>query len=276
MNANPKTAIILGTGLGQLASEITDKLEIPYSDIPNFPVSTVEGHSGKFIFGKLGGVDIIAMQGRFHYYEGYSMKEVTFPVRVFYELGIKKLFVSNAAGGMNPAFKVGDLMIITDHINLFPEHPLRGKNFPTGPRFPDMHETYDKNFIKEASAIAKEKGIRITYGVYVGVQGPTFETPAEYKMYRLLGGDAVGMSTVPEVIVAHHCGIKTFGMSVITDLGGFEEPVEVSHEEVQEAANKSQPLMTAIMREMIYRSEQLEGSKKKNRINSDKPTKAWK
>ena len=216
------------------------------------------------------------MQGRFHYYEGYSMKEVTFPVRVFYELGIKKLFVSNAAGGMNPAFKVGDLMIITDHINLFPEHPLRGKNFPTGPRFPDMHETYDKNFIKEASAIAKEKGIRITYGVYVGVQGPTFETPAEYKMYRLLGGDAVGMSTVPEVIVAHHCGIKTFGMSVITDLGGFEEPMEVSHEEVQEAANKSQPLMTAIMREMIYRSEQLEGSKKKNRINSDKPTKAWK
>lgn len=275
MTTSPKTAIVLGTGLGQLASEITDKLEFPYSEIPNFPVSTVEGHSGKLIFGKLGGVDILAMQGRFHFYEGYSMKEVTFPVRVMYELGIKTLFVSNAAGGMNPQFKIGDLMIITDHINMFPEHPLRGKNFPTGPRFPDMHETYDLELVREAAAIAREKGIRITYGVYVGVQGPTFETPAEYKMYRLLGGDAVGMSTVPEVIVAHHCGIKTFGISVITDLGGFDNPVEVSHEEVQEAANKAQPLMTAIMREMIMRAEKFD-AKKQEKFNTDHPTEGWK
>ena len=246
---------MLGTGLGQLALEITDRIEYPYSEIPNFPVSTVEGHSGKLIFGKLGGVDILAMQGRFHFYEGYNMKEVTFPVRVMYELGIKTLFVSNAAGGMNPEFKIGDLMIINDHINFFPEHPLRGKNFPTGPRFPDMHEAYDHQLIEEADKIAEEKGIRVMHGVYVGVQGPTFETPAEYRMYAKLGGDAVGMSTVPEVIVAHHCGIKTFGISVITDLGGFDVPVEVSHEEVQEAANKAQPLMTEIMREMIKRAK---------------------
>ena len=255
MTTSPKTAIVLGTGLGQLASEITDIYEFPYEMIPNFPVSTVEGHSGKLIFGKLGGVDIMAMQGRFHFYEGYSMKDVTFPVRVMYELGIKTLFVSNAAGGMNPDFKIGDLMIITDHINFFPEHPLRGKNFPTGPRFPDMHEPYDRALIAEADKIAEERGIKVQHGVYVGVQGPTFETPAEYRMYRILGGDAVGMSTVPEVIVAHHCGIKTFGVSVITDLGGFDVPVEVSHEEVQEAANMAQPLMTEIMREMIKRSE---------------------
>ncbi|MBR5990180.1 MULTISPECIES: purine-nucleoside phosphorylase [Prevotella] len=254
MKTSPKTAIVLGTGLGQLASEITDTYEFPYQDIPNFPISTVEGHSGKLIFGKLGGKDIMAMQGRFHFYEGYSMKEVTFPVRVMYELGIKTLFVSNAAGGMNPQFSIGDLMIITDHINFFPEHPLRGKNFPTGPRFPDMHETYDLSLVALADKIAKEKDIKVQHGVYVGVQGPTFETPAEYKMYHLLGGDAVGMSTVPEVIVAHHCGIRTFGISVITDLGGFDDPVEVSHEEVQEAANKAQPLMTEIMREMIKRS----------------------
>jgi len=196
----------------------------------------------------------MAMQGRFHYYEGYSMKEVTFPVRVMYELGITTLFVSNAAGGMNPAFSIGDLMIITDHINLFPEHPLRGKNFPTGPRFPDMHESYDHELIHLAFDIAKEKNIRLQYGVYVGVQGPTFETPAEYKMYRLLGGDTVGMSTVPEVIVARHCGIRVFGVSIVTDLGGFDNPVEVSHEEVQEAANKAQPIMTELMREMIKRS----------------------
>lgn len=197
----------------------------------------------------------MAMQGRFHFYEGYTMKEVTFPVRVMYELGIKTLFVSNAAGGMNAEFKIGDLMVITDHINFFPEHPLHGKNFPTGPRFPDMHETYDTTLIAKADEIAKEKGIRLMHGVYTGVQGPTFETPAEYRMFRLLGGDAVGMSTVPEVIVAHHCGIKTFGISVITDLGGFDVPVKVSHEEVQEAANSAQPLMTEIMREMIQRTE---------------------
>ena len=254
MTTSPKTAIILGTGLGQLASEITDSYEFPYQDIPNFPVSTVEGHSGKLIFGKLGGKDIMAMQGRFHYYEGYDMKEVTFPERVMYELGIETLFVSNAAGGMNPSFQIGDLMIIDDHINFFPEHPLHGKNFPTGPRFPDMHEAYDKSLRQLADDIAKEKNIRVVHGVYVGVQGPTFETPAEYAMYHRLGGDAVGMSTVPEVIVARHCGIKVFGMSIITDLGIEGKPVEVSHEEVQEAANKAQPLMTEIMREIIKRS----------------------
>jgi len=230
-------------------------MEFPYSEIPNFPVSTVEGHAGKLIFGKLGGVNIMAMQGRFHYYEGYSMKEVTFPVRIMYELGIKTLFVSNAAGGMNPAFSIGDVMVITDHINLFPEHPLRGKNFPTGPRFPDMHEPYDLGLVAEADAIAKERGIKLQHGVYVGVQGPTFETPSEYRMYHIMGGDAIGMSTVPEVIVARHCGIKAFGVSIITDLGGFDEAVEVSHEEVQEAANKAQPIMTTLMKEMIQRAE---------------------
>jgi len=251
MQTSPKTAIILGTGLGQLASEITDSYEFSYQDIPNFPVSTVEGHAGCLIFGKLGGKDILAMKGRFHYYEGYNMQEVTFPIRVMYELGIETLFVSNASGGMNPEFKIGDLMIITDHINFFPEHPLHGPNFPTGPRFPDMHEAYDHKLINKAKEIAKEKNIKIRTGVYVGVQGPTFETPAEYKMYRILGGDAVGMSTVPEVIVARHSNIKVFGISVITDLGGFDTPVEVSHKEVQEAANKAQPLMTEIMREII-------------------------
>lgn len=254
MTTQPKTAIILGTGLGQLASEITDTYEFDYKDIPNFPVSTVEGHAGKLIFGKLGGKDILAMDGRFHYYEGYSMKEVTLPERVMYELGIKTLFVSNASGGMNPSFHIGDLMIITDHINLFPEHPLHGKNYPTGPRFPDMHEAYDHKLVALADSIAKEKGIEVKHGVYVGVQGPTFETPSEYRMYHLLGGDAVGMSTVPEVIVARHCGIKVFGISIITDLGGFDIPVEVSHEEVQKAANGAQPKMTEIMREMIRRS----------------------
>ena len=275
MTTSPRTAIVLGTGLGQLATEITDRQEIPYSSIPNFPVSTVEGHSGKLIFGKLGGVDIMAMQGRFHYYEGYSMKEVTFPVRVMYELGIKTLFVSNAAGGMNPAFNVGSIMVITDHINCFPDHPLRGKNFPTGPRFPDMHEAYDKALIKLASDIASEKNIRLHYGVYLGVQGPTFETPAEYRMYRIMGGDTVGMSTVPEVIVAHHCGIRVFGVSIVTDLGGFDTPVEVSHEEVQEAANKAQPIMTELMREMIVRSEKIE-SQTKEKFNTDHPTEQWK
>jgi purine-nucleoside phosphorylase len=271
----PKVAIVLGSGLGNLADKIDIKAAIPYGEIPNFPVSTVEGHKGQLIFGMLGKKYVMAMQGRFHYYEGYSMKEVTFPVRVMYELGIKTLFVSNAAGGMNENFRVGDLMIITDHINFFPEHPLRGKNFPTGPRFPDMHETYDQGLIKLATDIAREKKIRVRYGVYVGVQGPTFETPAEYKMYRILGGDTVGMSTVPEVIVAHHCGIRTFGISVITDLGGFNAPIEVSHEEVQKAANKAQPLMTEIMREMIIRSEQVD-HQQAEKFNTDHPTEEWK
>lgn len=254
MQTHPETAIILGTGLGSLVHEITDKYEISYKDIPNFPLSTVEGHSGKLIFGKLGGKDILAMQGRFHFYEGYSMQQVTFPVRVMRELGIKTLFVSNAAGGMNPNFEIGDLMIITDHINLFPEHPLRGKNIDYGPRFPDMSEAYSKELIAKALEIAKEKGIKVQQGVYVGTQGPTFETPAEYKMFHILGGDAVGMSTVPEVIVANHCGIKVFGISVITDLGIEGQIVEVSHEEVQKAADAAQPRMTTIMKELINRA----------------------
>jgi purine-nucleoside phosphorylase len=253
MHTAPETAIILGTGLGSLVNEITEKYEIGYEKIPNFPVSTVEGHSGKLIFGKLGRKDIMAMQGRFHYYEGYSMKEVTFPVRVMKELGIKTLFVSNASGGMNPDFKIGDLMIITDHINMFPEHPLRGKNL-YGDRFPDMSEAYSKELIADAKAIAREKGINVREGVYVGTQGPTFETPAEYKLFRVIGGDAVGMSTVPEVIVANHCKIKVFGMSVITDLGVEGQITEVSHEDVQKAANAAQPLMTEIMRELINRA----------------------
>ena len=254
MHTSPETAIILGTGLGSLVNEITEKYEIPYDEIPNFPVSTVEGHSGKLIFGKLGDKEIMAMQGRFHYYEGYNMKEVTFPVRVMRELGIKTLFVSNASGGTNPAFEIGDLMIITDHINHFPEHPLRGKNIPYGPRFPDMSEAYDKALIAKANEIAKEKGIKVQHGVYVGTQGPTFETPAEYKLFRIFGGDAVGMSTVPEVIVARHCGIKCFGISVVTDLGVEGKIVEITHEEVQEAADAAQPKMTTIMRELINRS----------------------
>lgn len=251
MTSQPETAIILGSGLGKLVDEIDVETEMPYSEIPNMPVSTVEGHSGKLLFGKLGGKEILAMQGRFHYYEGYSMKEVTFPVRVMYELGIKNLFVSNAAGGMNPAFKVGDLLVLTDHINMFPENPLRGKNFPTGPRFPSMHQAYDHEFISIVEDAASRLGIKIFKGVYIGTAGPTFETPAEYKMFRTLGADAVGMSTVPEVIVAVHCGIRVFGISVITDLGGFDEAVAVSHEEVQEAANAAQPRMTALMKELI-------------------------
>ena len=254
MHTQPETAIILGTGLGSLVNDITDKYEVNYQDIPNFPVSTVEGHSGKLIFGKLGDKDILAMQGRFHYYEGYNMKEVTFPVRVMRELGIKTLFVSNASGGMNPDYEVGDLMIITDHINFFPEHPLRGKNIPYGPRFPDMSEAYNKELIRMADEIAAEKGIKVQHGVYIGGQGPTYETPAEYKMFRILGADAVGMSTVPEVIVANHCGIKVFGISVITDLGVEGKIVEVTHEDVQKAADAAQPLMTTIMRELINRA----------------------
>jgi purine-nucleoside phosphorylase len=193
------------------------------------------------------------MQGRFHFYEGYDMKQVTFPVRVMHALGVKNLFVSNAAGGMNPDFEIGDLMLITDHINFFPEHPLRGKNFPTGPRFPDMSEAYDREYLQLAREIAREKGIKTVEGVYVGTQGPTFETPAEYKMYRIIGGDAVGMSTVPEVIVARHCGIRTFGISIITDLGVEGKIVEVSHEEVQKAADAVQPLMAEIFRTLVQR-----------------------
>ena len=254
LNSSPAIAIILGTGLGRLGDEIEIEQAIPYAEIPNFPVSTVEGHNGKLLLGRLGGKEVLAMQGRFHFYEGYSMREVTFPVRIMYELGVRTLFVSNASGGTNPSFSVGDIMIITDHINFFPEHPLYGKNFPTGPRFPDMHQVYDKELIALADEIARELGIKVQHGVYLGTQGPTFETPAEYRMFTGFGADSVGMSTVPEVIVAHHCGIRVFGFSVITDLGVEGKIGEVSHEEVQRAANEVQPQMAAIMREMIRRS----------------------
>ncbi|MCH5246305.1 MAG: purine-nucleoside phosphorylase [Muribaculaceae bacterium] len=250
----PQVGIILGTGLGALVDYIDDKLFIPYSEIPNFPVSTVEGHSGNLIFGMLGGKRVVAMQGRFHYYEGYGMKQVTFPVRVMKELGINTLFVSNAAGGMNKDFKVGDVMIITDHINMFPEHPLRGKNYnELGTRFPAMTEAYDSNLISMADAIAAEKNIRVVHGVYVGVTGPTFETPAEYEFYRVIGGDAVGMSTVPEVIVANHASMKVFGLSVITDLGGKDVKEVPTHEEVQKAALVAQPKCLEIMKELVAR-----------------------
>ena len=248
----PNTAIILGTGLGELVHEIDHKKEIPYTEIPNFPVSTVEGHSGKLIIGTLGGKKVMAMQGRFHYYEGYNMKEVTFPIRVFQALGIEYLFVSNAAGGMNPSFDIGDIMLIEDHINMFPEHPLHGKNFnELGTRFPDMSEAYNRELRLKAMEIAREKNIKLQHGVYVGVSGPTFETPAEYNWFRIIGGDAVGMSTVPEVIVANHARMKVLAFSIITDLGVIGKIVEVSHEDVQEAAKIAQPKMAEIMRTLI-------------------------
>lgn len=248
----PQIAIILGTGLGALVDSIDDKLLVPYTEIPNFPVSTVEGHSGNLIFGTLGGKRVMAMQGRFHYYEGYDMKEVTFPVRVMKALGVETLFVSNAAGGMNKEFKVGDIMLITDHINLFPENPLRGKNYEElGPRFPAMTEAYSKRLIARAKLIAEVKGIRVMEGVYVGTSGPTFETPAEYEFFRVIGGDAVGMSTVPEVIVANHAGMEVFGVSVITDLGGKDITDVPTHEEVQKAAMNAQPNMIEIMKSLV-------------------------
>ena len=247
----PEVGIILGTGLGDFADNIEVKYSLEYKDIPGFPVSTVEGHKGRLIFGHIEGCRVVAMQGRFHYYEGYTMQQVTFPIRVMCELGIKTLFVSNAAGGMNPAFSIGDLMVITDHINFMPENPLHGPNVPMGPRFPDMSEAYSRALIAKADEIACRCGIKVQHGVYLATQGPTFETPAEYRMFALWGADAVGMSTVPEVIVANHCGMRCFGMSIITDLGGFGEPVKVTHEEVQRAAAAVQPLMATIMEELV-------------------------
>ena len=216
----PTIGIILGTGLGGLVNEIKIIDEIPYENIPNFPVSTVKSHSGKMIFGELGGKQVVAMQGRFHFYEGYDMQEVTFPVRVMKFMGIEKLFLSNASGGVNPDYEVGEIMIIDDHINLFPAHPLIGKNIDElGPRFPDMSTAYDKKMVVLAQEIAKENNIRVATGTYAGLTGPTLETPAEYKYVRVIGADAVGMSTVPEVIVARHMGIPCFAISIITDLG---------------------------------------------------------
>ncbi len=252
IKARPDTGIILGTGLGGLVNEIEIIDTIPYAEIPNFPVSTVDGHAGRLIYGKLGNREVLAMQGRFHYYEGYSMQEVTFPVRVMKFAGVRSLFVSNASGGLNPDWHVGDIVLIDDHINFFPEHPLHGKNEEElGPRFPDMSKVYDERLRNKAKLIALEHNINLKEGVYIGVQGPTFETPAEYKMFRILGADIIGMSTVPEVIAAHHSGLKVFGISIITDSGVPGEIVEISHEEVQQVAMKAEPKMTLILKKLI-------------------------
>ena len=249
---NPQIGIILGTGLGGLVKEIEIEKTIPYAEIPNFPVSTVEGHKGQLIFGKINGKPVLAMQGRFHYYEGYSMQEVTFPVRVMKQMGINHLVVSNASGGLNPDYKVGDIMIIDDHINMFGTNPLLGKNMAElGPRFPDMSQPYNWELIARAKEIAAQKGIDLKQGVYVGTAGPTFETPAEYKYFRIIGGDAVGMSTVPEVIVARHMGMTCFGVSIITDSGVPGQIVEISHEEVQKVAAAAEPKMTMVIAELI-------------------------
>jgi len=251
---NPTVGIILGTGLGGLVKEINIIDTIPYEDIPNFPVSTVESHSGKLIFGELGGKKVVAMQGRFHYYEGYSLQQVTFPVRVMKLLGIERLFVSNASGGVNPDFEVGEIMIQDDHINLFPGNPLIGKNIDElGPRFPDMSEPYDHHMIELAKTIAAENNIKVSVGIYAGLTGPTLETPAEYQYVRNVGADAVGMSTVPEVIVARHMEIPCFAISIITDLGVPGKIQKVSVQDVIEVASRQEPKMTLIMRELIAR-----------------------
>jgi len=250
----PVIGIILGTGLGGLVEEINIEKSIPYEDIPNFPVSTVEGHSGRLIFGTINNVPILAMQGRFHYYEGYNMQEVTFPVRVMKQIGIETLFVSNASGGLNPDYEVGDIMVINDMINMFGDNPLIGKNeTKLGPRFPDMSEPFSKKMIATALEIGKENNIDLKQGIYVGTTGPTFETPAEYRMFRILGADAVGMSTVPEVIVARHMDMQCFGISIITDSGVPGQIVEISHEEVQEVAAAAEPKMTKVIKELVGR-----------------------
>ncbi|HEY0175465.1 MAG TPA: purine-nucleoside phosphorylase [Pedobacter sp.] len=248
----PEIGIVLGTGLGGLVTEIEVEFNMMYSNIPNFPISTLEFHSGKLIFGTLNGKKVVAMQGRLHYYEGYSMQQITFPVRVMKALGIKYLFVSNAAGSLNPDFKKGDLMIISDHINLQPESPLRGINdADMGPRFPDMSQPYHKDLISRALKIAKEEQITCHQGVYVSVTGPNLETKAEYKYLRIIGGDAVGMSTVPEVIVANHMSIPVFAMSVLTDEGFPEILTPVSLEEILATARIAEPKMTRILSQLI-------------------------
>lgn len=252
INNSPEYGIILGTGLGGLATDIDIIASIPYCDIPGFPVSTVEGHSGRLIYGVLGQKKVLAMQGRFHYYEGYSMKDVTFPVRVLKQLGVTHLFVSNASGGLNPALHPGDIVAISDHINFFPEHPLRGANMDElGPRFPDMKCVYDEHLRTRARQIADEHGITLHEGVYAGTSGPSYETPAEYRMFRIACADMVGMSTVPEVIVARHAGMKVFGISIITDSGVPGQIVEISHSQVQEIAAKAEPDMTLIIKKLI-------------------------
>lgn len=248
---SPDIGIILGTGLGGLVSEIEIEFSIPYNEIPHFPLSTVEGHSGRLILGKLGGKTVIAMQGRFHFYEGYSIEKVTFPVRVMKFLGVKKLIVSNASGGVNPNYEVGDLMILEDHICLIP-NPLIGVNLDElGPRFPDMSEPYDHNMIKIAEQIASDNNLPIQKGVYVALTGPTLETPAEYKYMRIIGGDTVGMSTAPEVIIARHMDIPCFAISVITDLGVEGKIKKITHEEIQKVSEYAEPKLTLIIKELI-------------------------
>lgn len=253
ISVTPEVGIILGSGLGNLGNRIENAVKFPYQEIPNFPTSTVEGHSGTLVIGKLGGKNVVAMQGRFHYYEGYSMQQVTFPVRVMKLLGVKTLFVSNAAGGLNPSFKAGDMMIIRDHINFFPENPLRGKNLDEfGPRFPDMSRAYSPRLVQMAQQIARDLSIQVQIGVYIGSSGPTLETPSEYKMFRILGADATGMSTVPEVIVANHMGMEVFGMSVITNVDKPSDPEKgTTHEEVQDVAGTVEPFMTKIFVSLI-------------------------
>ncbi len=250
---NPEVGIVLGTGLGGLIKEVQIEQSLNYNEIPNFPVSTVEGHSGKLIFGKLGGKNIVAMQGRFHFYEGYEMSKLILPIRVMKYLGIKHLLLSNASGGVNPDFEIGDLMVITDHICLVP-NPLIGKHIPEfGPRFPDMSNAYDENMIKKVKSIASELKIKVKEGVYTATTGPCFETPAEYKYFKIIGSDTVGMSTVPEVIAARQMGIPCFAMSIITDLGVPGKIVEVTHEEVQKVAAGAESKMTQIFKKLIER-----------------------
>jgi purine-nucleoside phosphorylase len=249
---NAKIAVVLGSGLGNFVQEIVVQHEIPYSQIPHFTVSTVQGHSGKLIFGTIAGKNIVAMAGRFHFYEGYAAEDVVFPIRVMKFLGVETIFLSNAAGGVNTSFKVGDLMVIKDHISFATKNPLIGKNDDRlGPRFPDMSEPYNKQLIKKAKEIANQKNIDLKEGVYFCVTGPTFETHAEYKTVHVLGGDAVGMSTVQEVIVARHMNMKVFAMSVITDIGIRDDDNIITHEEVLQAAKEAEPKFSTIFRELI-------------------------
>ncbi|MDP1622110.1 MAG: purine-nucleoside phosphorylase [Bacteroidales bacterium] len=252
ITTKPEVGIILGTGLGGLVNEIEIRHTLPYEFIPNFPVSTVDGHNGQLIFGTMGGKNIVAMQGRFHYYEGYTMQEITFPVMVMKFLGIELLVLSNASGGVNPDFEVGDIMVINDHINLMKDNPLIGKNEEEiGTRFPDMGHAYDPQLIEKAMGIARKHGIKLQQGVYAAVSGPTYETPAEYRYIRTIGADAVGMSTIPEVIAARHMGLKCFAVSIISDLGVPGKIVEITHKHVIDAASAVEPLMTQIIKEMI-------------------------
>lgn len=248
----PEYGVILGSGLGSFTDEMKVEFTLPYNEIPNFPVSTVQGHKGALVFGTIGGKKVVAMQGRFHFYEGYSMTEVTFPVRVMKFLGVEKLVVSNASGGVNPSYKVGSIVMITDHINMTPEHPLRGKNDERfGPRFVNMSEPYSRKMIAKVTELAKGLNIAVHEGIYLGLQGPTFETLAEYKMVKILGADCVGMSTVPEVIVARHMDLETFGISVITDMGNEESIGTISHDEVLEAAKEAEPKVRSLIKELI-------------------------